>query len=56
MTALAAWLRSLWAGIIRDATPAESACESCDWQMAIHCNDEQAATCKLRLAEMTRWR
>ena len=45
-----AWLRTLWNHhIIRDATPEEDACESCETVLAIHCTAEQAATCKTRL-------
>ena len=45
MGRLLAWFLNLFA---EDATPEQDACESCGL-MALHCTDEQAATCKIRL-------
>ena len=47
-----AWLRDMWRCHFSADVPAhQAACESCDWQTAILCTDEQAATCKARVDE-----
>ena len=49
---LIAWLLNLWRRhVSRDVPATQSACEACDWQTAILCTDEQAATCKARVDE-----
>jgi hypothetical protein len=45
------WLRSLWRKHICADVPAyPDACESCNWRLAIHCTEWQAAVCEARLA------
>jgi hypothetical protein len=42
--------RAWWSRhIVRDATPAESACIDCELCQALHCTDLSAATCQRRL-------
>jgi hypothetical protein len=46
-----AWLRSLLRKHVYSDVPAYlDACESCDWRLAIHCTEWQAAVCDARLA------
>jgi hypothetical protein len=42
-------LKRFWSQhVIVDCPPELDACESCDWRLAIHCTERQAATCNLR--------
>ena len=42
-------LRKILDQFVKDISPAQDACESCPDSLALHCTNEKAATCKVRL-------